>query len=206
MQQSVTALPQGYGPLMKIDLMGNKKQLQAVALLQLALMVVAAFIGALESPLSATFAMGALESVAVKVLVMSVSMIAYIILHEAVHGVVIALCGAKPYFGWKGVYAYAASRAYFRKRAYLVIALAPIVFWGIVLWAICAWAGPGWFWVFYAIQIFNLSGGAGDLYVTYIMLKLPQDLWVLDNGASMQVYALVQAEASTAEASTSEAG
>ena len=44
------------------------------------------------------------------------------------------------------------------------------------------------FWGIYFIQIANLSGAAGDLYVTYLFSRLPSDILVQDVGVSMVVY------------------
>ena len=116
--------------------------------------------------------------------------VAYIILHEAVHGIVMYRCSrVKPRFGFTGVYAYAGSDVYFDKKNYLIIAMAPVVFWGVVLAVVCALVPESWFWPFYFIQLMNLSGAGGDLYVTWKFSKLPKDILVQDTGVAMTVYA-----------------
>ena len=71
----------------------------------------------------------------------------------------------KPRYGFTVMYAYAASDACFCRRDYILIALAPVVVWGLVLGVLAALADGGWFWVVWMIQAINLSGAAGDLYV-----------------------------------------
>jgi len=66
--------------------------------------------------------------------------------------------------------------------------LAPVVFWGIVLAVINVLVPLEWFWVVYFIQIINLSGAAGDLYVTVKFSRLPSDILVQDYGVGMTVY------------------
>ena len=63
-----------------------------------------------------------------------------------------------------------------------------MVIWGIVLGVLCAALPESWFWVVYFIQIANISGAAGDAYVTYKMLTLPKDILVNDTGVAMTVY------------------
>ena len=87
-----------------------------------------------------------------------------------------------------GSIAYAGSNCYFNKKHYIIIALAPIVIWGIVLLVLNLVFKETWFWVIYFIQIFNLSGAAGDLYVTYRFSKLPKDILIKDIGVNMTIY------------------
>ena len=111
------------------------------------------------------------------------------VLHEIVHGIAMKMCGTKKVrYGFTGLYAYAGSDDYYDKKAYIFIALAPVVFWGVVLLIINLLVPIGWFWVVYFIQIINLSGAAGDLFVTAKFLRLPNDVLVKDYGVSMTVY------------------
>jgi hypothetical protein len=115
--------------------------------------------------------------------------IAYIVLHELVHGIFMKhFSGVKPKYGFTLMYAYAGSEAYFNKKSYIIIALAPVVIWGAVLGVLCAVLPQSWFWVVYLIQIGNISGAAGDFYVTFKFLKLPKDILVNDTGVAMTVY------------------
>ena len=85
--------------------------------------------------------------------------------------------------------AYASSRFFFRRTAYMIIALAPIVVWGIVLTLLLRDIPEQYWWYLYAIQIFNVSGAAGDLFVTYRILTMPKDVLVLDTGMEMKFFA-----------------
>ncbi len=181
-------LPEGYEKILDIDLQKNKKLMLGVnigALLVAAVMAVAAlpFV-----PISTLFDMDD-GFYFLRLLAMLAGTGAYIVLHELVHGIFMkAFSGVKPRYGFTLMYAYAGSTAYFNKKSYITIALAPVVIWGIVLGVLCAFVPEGWFWVFYFIQITNLSGAAGDAYVTYKMLTLPKDILVNDTGVAMTVY------------------
>ena len=114
----------------------------------------------------------------------------YLILHELVHGVAMKICGTKKVkYGFTGLYAFAGSEDFYDKKAYIFIALAPVVFWGIVIAVINLFVPLEWFWVVYFLQIINLSGAAGDLYVTIKFFRLPSDILVKDTGIMMTVYA-----------------
>lgn len=56
-----------------------------------------------------------------------------------------------------------------------------------------------WFWVIYFIQIMNISGAAGDLYVTYRFSKLSKDILINDTGIAMTIYSKEHQENINAE-------
>lgn len=178
-------LPENYREVLQINLQKNKKLATAVNLAALGIMILLFFAGLLFVPFT-TIADNTLPKMAV----MCFGMLAYILLHEAVHGIFMRLySGVKPYFGFTGAYAYAASKSYFNKKSYLVIGLSPVVIWGIVLLLLNLLLPASWFWPVYFIQISNLSGAAGDYYVTARLAKMPADILVYDVGTAMTVYA-----------------
>ena len=190
MLRTTTVLPQGFVEIAKIDLAQNKKEALIVNGLALAIGIVMIVVGMIGVPIMTLFAMTNLGEYILKLVTLLLGMLAYIVLHEMVHGVFMyRFSHVKPTFGFKGLYAYAGSTAYFNRRDYLIIALSPIVLWGIVLAVITAIAPVGWFWPVYAVQIVNISGAAGDLYVAWRFRKFPQDILTLDSGTDMIVYA-----------------
>ena len=187
---SYETLPEGYREWMKVDLQKNKKLALIVNGIGLIIAVVMAVIGQLIVPIQTLFDMEAgLGMYTLRFVVLLAGMVAYIILHELVHGVVMKhYSRQKPFYGFTGLYAYAGSKCYFDRRSYIVIALAPIVVWGVVLLILNLFAAGSWFWVVYFIQISNVSGAAGDFYVSARFSKMPQDILVNDVGVSMTVY------------------
>lgn len=188
--KNTVSLPEGYSEEFGIDLQKNKKLMLLVNGIAVLLMAVMAFAGALIVPFSSLYsADGTWYMPLVKIFVMMAGYVAYIILHELVHGVFMkCFSGIKPKYGFTLMYAYAGSSAYFNKKSYIIIALAPVVIWGAVLGVLCAVLPQSWFWVVYLIQIGNISGAAGDFYVTFKFLKLPKDILVNDTGVAMTVY------------------
>lgn len=183
-------LPENYTKLLDIDLQKNKKLALLVNLLGLAIIAVMVVAAHIFNPVSMIFDMS--EGLGVyfaRFAVIAIGAVAYMLLHEIVHGICMKhFSGMNPTYGFTGLYAYAGSKAYFNKRDYIIIALAPIVVWGIVLAVINVFVHESWFWVVYFIQIINVSGAAGDIYVTVKFSKLPPDILVNDTGVAMTVY------------------
>ena len=186
---SCTVLPEGYRKILHIDLQKDKKLMLTVNILAVVIMI--AMLGAAMCivPISTLFDSDDGMGMLWKLAAMYLGFAAYLFLHEAVHGIAMRhYCDAKVKFGFTGVYAFAASKAYYCRRHYTVIGLAPIVVWGIVLGILNFMVPISWFYVVYLIQAGNISGAAGDLYVTWRMSKLPEDILVQDDGVAMTVY------------------
>lgn len=185
--RSTWELPAGYGQKYVIDLKDDKRQFWIVNGLSLAIMVL----------LLALFALlmwhGFLELSAqglpLQLLVMGLGMAAYIPLHELVHGICIRrFSGKRANYGFTLVYAYAGSDCYFNKGDYLVIAAAPVVFWGLVFLALLFLLPVNWRWVPFLWQLFNLSGAAGDFYVFHRLNREPDTVLCRDTGVRMAVF------------------
>ena len=165
----------------RIDLVRNKKQLRTVALLSvvLALLTIAAgFLFHREWDFSA-----------IRLLVMAVGIFVYIVGHEAVHGALMWLFShQKPKFGISLQYAYAGSDYRFPKKQYLIIAIAPLLVWGIVLLLLALLLPSGWFWPVWIIQVQNVSGAAGDLFMFFHILRKPDQVLIQDSGTAMTVW------------------
>ena len=186
--KSTSALPEGYHEICAIDLQKNKKLMTLVngfALVIMALMTV---------PMLFVVPFDTLKDAPdffqkFWLLIVALGYIIYIVLHEAVHGIAMKICGTKQVkYGFTGVYAFAGSDDYYSKGAYIFIALAPVVLFG-VLFAILNFVLPIYtFWTVYILQIGNLSGAVGDFYVTCKFMRLPSDILVTDYGVGMKVY------------------
>ena len=194
MKYSLT-LPEDYRQIADIDLQKNKKLMLLVNGIALAIMLAMIIPALFFVPFSTVYGdeslpgMDRILMLLIKLLATLAALAVYIVLHELVHGICMkAITKVKPRYGFTGIYAFAASDAYFGKGAYLLIALAPVVLWGIVLAVLLPFIPASWFWVVYFVQIQNISGAAGDIYVTYRMLKMPKDILVFDSGTAMKVY------------------
>lgn len=190
MMKAYTELPRGYREIDSIDLQKNKKLSLLVngiaMLIALAMAIPMHFV----VPMTTLFDMSqGMKAYFIRFLILMVCIVVYMVLHELVHGIAMKLCGTKKIkYGFTGVYAFAGSNDYYDKKSYIVIALAPIVVWGVVLLVLNLLVPVQWFWIVYWVQISNISGAAGDLYVTYRFSRLPQDILVQDYGVGMTVY------------------
>lgn len=186
--KSYPTLPQGYVPFATIDLVHNKKQFWIVNGLSVALCVIMLVLPALWGrSLRDIVGEGSLSALLLRLGVVA-GLLAYIALHELTHGAVMKACGASVRYGYKVVYAYAGSYAYFTRSAYFVIALAPVVLWGIVFAVLTACLPEHWFWVGWLWQLMNVSGAAGDFYCSIRILRAPRDTLVQDTGTAMTFY------------------
>lgn len=181
-------IPDTYHECGRIDLQNDKRTMLFVNIAGLVVMILMAFGMTFFRPIGALFDMS--QGIGVYILrfsVLIVGYILYIILHELTHAAVMRLAGGKDVqFGFTGMYAYAGSDTdYFDKSSYLCIALAPLVLWFFLFLFLGSVMPPDWFWVVYLLQIGNVAGSVGDLYVTGRVLRMPDDLLVMDTGVQM---------------------
>lgn len=188
--KAVHNLPEGYKDILSIDLQKDKKLFLLINILATVIIVVMAVPMHFLVPITSLFDVSkGLKAYTIRFVVLFVAMVAYIVLHELVHGITMKILGTKKIkYGFTGLLAYAGSDDYYDKKSYITIALAPIVIWGVVLAIINIFVSSEWFWVVYFIQLLNVSGAAGDMYVTVKFAKLPKDILVRDYGVSMTVY------------------
>lgn len=188
--KSFEALPDGYKEIYSVDLQKNKKISLFVNSLAVIISVLLIVPMAFLVPVSTLFDMQkGLSNYIIRFVLLFVLTILYLVLHEFVHGIAMKMCGTKKIkYGFTGLYAFAGSDDYYDKRSYIFIALAPVVLWGFLLALINFFVSPEWFWVVYIIQIVNLSGAAGDIFVTVKFSCLPKDILIKDYGVGMTVY------------------
>lgn len=188
--RAVKTLPKGYKEIYSIDLQKDKKASLFVNLIAIAILMLLIVPMHFLVPISTLFDMeGGLGNYSIRFLALIVLIIMYMVFHELVHGIAMKICGTeKVKYGFTGLYAFAGSSDYYGKRAYIFIALAPVVLWGIVLAIINPLVPVEWFWVVYIIQVMNISGAAGDLFVTVRFSRFPKDILVRDHGVGMTVY------------------
>lgn len=180
----LSELPCGYKKILSVNLQKDKK---------LALKInIASFIAAVVMGVIAGLIITKeylLYFDLIKITIALVSMVIYLVMHEFIHGITMKFFGSKTVkYGFTGLYAYAGSEEYFNKNVYMTTALAPVVICGILLIVLNLFCGMEWFLVIYLIQICNIAGSVGDMYVVHKILKMPKDVLVMDSGVSMEFY------------------
>ena len=181
-------LPEGYVLVREIDALKNKHDFNRINLYAF-IVFGAMMLMLIETPFSIPRLTDTWFDIVLFGISISAAIVIYMVLHEVVHGIFIYLTsGEKPSFGVKLPYAFAASSMYFDKRSYIIIALAPIVLFGILLCRINIIVPAAWFWFVYILQMINLSGSMGDIYVSGVVLRLPPDTLAYDTGTQMRFY------------------
>lgn len=188
---TVLQLPEGYTLIRDVDLMKHKKLAVFINVLAVVIELVMVAVGVILFPIEGLLDINMLMNCAIVI----VGIVLYLFAHELTHCVFMKLfCPkAKLKIGFTGVYAYAgAPHVYFGRAEYIIIALAPVVILGILLAVLNVLLFPAYFWGIYFIQVVNISGAAGDYYVTFLMLaRMPKDTLVCDTGVSMTMYSSV---------------
>ncbi|MBQ4051773.1 MAG: DUF3267 domain-containing protein [Oscillospiraceae bacterium] len=110
--------------------------------------------------------------------------------HELIHGIFFKRYSpGKIKYGFTGIFAYAGNPGMaYPKREYTIIGLAPTVILTAVLAVICLFTSSGWFFVLYWTMVMHLGGCAGDIYVAWILRRLPEETRVEDTGLCMSIY------------------
>ena len=192
--RAVHTLPEDYKEFCSIHLQKDKKLAVLINTLAAVIAVAMVLIMHYFHSVLDLFAIGddvvqSLKYLLIRMLTLLGLIAVYMILHELVHGMAMKICGTKKVkYGFTGLYAFAGSDDYYGKGSYLFIALAPVVLWGVVLAVVNCFVPAEWFWVVYLVQVINISGAAGDLYVTIRFSRLPKDILVKDVGVGMTVY------------------
>ena len=188
--KAIGVLPEDYGEIYSLNLQKDKRTAIIVNLLALAIAAVMAVSMNFFVPVTSVFDMsGGIVRYFLRFAALIVLMVLYMVLHELVHGIAMKLCGTKRVkYGFTGLYAFAGSEDYYDKKSYIFIALAPIVLWGTVLAAVNFFVPTEWFWIVYMIQLINISGAAGDLFVAVKFSRMPKNILIQDSGVSMRVF------------------
>jgi hypothetical protein len=113
------------------------------------------------------------------------------LIHEGLHGLLIAWAGQRPRFGIKwmlGVVYATTDGGYFQRNMFIAIALAPLV--GMTLLGLVVmWFIPdGWgYWVGWMV-VLNAAGAIGDIWMSVVVLRYPPATLIKDEADSIRVY------------------
>jgi len=182
-------LPESYAEIRRVNLQNDKKLVVIIHVVWLIMAISLTLLGLAITPLSFGITINSISTLLMIIIALLIAVVAYVFAHELTHGIFIKkYSGKKAKYGFTGLYAYASSDAYFNKRQYLTILLAPIILFGAVFLVLNIFLPLQWFWFIYFLQILNFSGAAGDLYITYLMRKVPADVLIHDEGFNMIFY------------------
>lgn len=188
--KAVQTLPDAYREIYSVNLQKDKKAALTVNILALLIALAMIIPAGFAVPFSSLFNMDkGIWNYFLRFIVILLGSAAYMCLHELIHGLTMKSFGTeKIKYGFTGLYAFAGSSDYYDKKAYITVALAPVIVFLFVFAVINLLVPDEWFWVVYILQVLNISGAAGDIFVTVRFAKMPEDILVQDNGVSMKVY------------------
>ena len=192
-------LPEGYALSRTIDLIKDLKLLLILSAASLGLFLVSwVALTWLLQLLRPDFSTGAsfeftpsgTGGILLPLLVLLGVIFVMVVLHEAIHGVCFWLfTGGRVKFAFKGAYAYAAAPDWFlHKRPYMLVSMAPLVLITVLGLMALWWAPPGWIAPLMLLIAMNASGAIGDIYVFYLLTKMPEDALVQDFGELMKLF------------------
>lgn len=117
-------------------------------------------------------------------------LIGTLILHEALHGLAMLACGARPIFGAQltRLVLYTTSQAFFSRRAYLFVTLAPLF--GVTLLGLPAMLLlPSGLAIWVAIMVaMNAASSLGDLWMAAVIASFPPEARFRDEVDGMSIF------------------
>lgn len=117
--------------------------------------------------------------------------IIYMALHELTHGVFMQILSKKkPNYSFRFPYLTTGSQSFYNKMSFFIIALAPVIIWGIILMIVIAFIPETLFLSFYVVLGLNFAGSAGDYVQVYYLSKLPKNVLLQDDGNETKVFIL----------------
>jgi len=191
MTDSPINLPNSYQEVLYWKLSHHNKLLIALNVAGLALLLVMS--GVFMAWARLWHLSDAVSSVKVgQMLIVLISVVLVIVLHELVHGLALKAYGAHPKYGviWRQMMFYATAPNYaFRRNAYLVIALAPLVGISVLSLLLLTLPLPGWLlWLIGLCAAVNIGGAAGDMWLARVALGYPARAYIVDEQDGMRVF------------------
>ena len=181
-------LPEGYKAIKSIDAK-DKKTIIWFNLVAIIMMVIAALPFLVLKPVD----MSNRDMYIPFVLIVSIGMIAYIILHELTHGLIYKIyTKQKLTFGLTLFVAFCGvPNIYVSKKVSLVSVLAPFVLYSVILIPTLILMPANYLYLaFIIIFAVHFGGCVGDLYVTNVLLKLKGKILMNDTGPKQTFYQL----------------
>ncbi|MFK5689369.1 DUF3267 domain-containing protein [Ornithinimicrobium sp. LYQ92] len=177
-------LPSSYRMHESVDLKENGK---VAVLIQVISVLVAVAMMGLAVVQDLALASG--WSSAVTVAVTLFSCVVYMAAHELTHGAFLwALTGARPQFSVRLPYLTTGNEAYLNKRSFVVVALAPLLVWGVVFVLLLLLAPQDLLLTTYVLLVLNLASSAGDVVQAIAAARFPAAALIRDNGHDTTVY------------------
>jgi hypothetical protein len=168
----------GHRHLKTLDLKEDK---QAALVVQLLFVVIAGAFGAAALLLDLRLASG--WETWLTVVVTMVACLVYMWAHEATHGVLLtAFSGHRSRYALRLPYLTTGNDAFVGRGVFLIVALGPLVLWGVLLLGLFFVVPADTRLTVYILSALNVAGSAGDLFQAWWVTRLPAGAKLRDNG------------------------
>jgi hypothetical protein len=190
--KATQTLPSQYALLKEIDLSRDRRLLLA---LNLAGVVLLFLTGWLFMRLVAALRPEIHQSAALhielgSIVGITIAFVGVLVLHELAHGLFFWLITRRrPYFGFRGAYAFAAAPDWYLPRnPYLAVGLAPLILITMGGIALIPWLPIGGLLPLVFALTTNTAGAVGDVAIVAWLLTKPSDLLIQDRGDAISIY------------------
>lgn len=120
---------------------------------------------------------------------LAVCAIACLSLRELLRGLLMRLfAGIRPHCARKGLLLFIGSEAYFCRRDFLVLTLAPVALFAVLFALPTVFLQGAWFWLAIALQLVNLGSAVDDYYMIFRALRQPKRALFHDSGIAVAIY------------------
>ncbi|SJZ50068.1 Putative zincin peptidase [Pilibacter termitis] len=179
---------QGLKLIKSMNLLENKKTIFWLNIVSIPLfflfLAIFGFLNAIINPAESNVNWGSFELPTLFLIILA------FLLHEGIHGIFFKLFypEGKVKFGYKNWCLYTTSpRSYYRKKAFFCISMAPFLLISlgfIVLFALSILSKP----ILVFLASLHAAGCIGDFYISFLVMKEPNDVWIEDTEVGMSFY------------------
>lgn len=180
-------LPEGYALIEEIDLKSKEKRFRRLSDVEAVVFLALFFFPLVFRPLYLDLSWETLLSF----LIVVVCFVLYMAIQRLIQSVLI-----KYYTGQKIRHSFIIPfvpdrqrSTYFSKRHFQVICFAPAVLVGLFLLFLVVVCDDQWYWPVLLLQAANISFTVKDIYLSWILRRMPADTLCNDDGLSMRFYA-----------------
>lgn len=113
----------------------------------------------------------------------------YMTLHELTHGIFISLLSkTKSTYKFRFPFLTTGTHAYFNKKSFIIICLAPSILWGIVIGVSIKFTPNNLLLSLYILLGLNFAGSAGDYLQVFLISRTSIDSLIQDDGKVTSIY------------------
>lgn len=184
-------LPDGYAETDYVNLYTNRRLYRALNITSFFIGVAVIAAGYFWQGFDALLALlkRGMSAYLLWVLLLAAGILSFYALHELTHGLCMRLfSGIRPHYGKKGLMLFTGSEAYFCRCDYILTALAPAVIFTVLFTVLTLVLKDEWFWLAAGLQLANLGGIVGDVYMTCKAFRQPKSALFRDSGVGVTIY------------------